>query len=96
MLSADQNSESSLWNAMIAPLTRTTVRGAIWYQGEANVKWNPTYYSCHIAALAQDWKDTFGCENESAAAGVEFPFGIVQVFASLKFRHHMKNNLLRF
>lgn len=76
---ADQNSESALWNAMIAPLTRSTVRGAIWYQGEANVKWNPTFYSCHIAALAQDWKSTFVDGNVPAENGVEFPFGIVQV-----------------
>jgi hypothetical protein len=75
---------------MIAPLTRSTVRGAIWYQGEVNVKWNPTFYSCHIAALVQDWKDTFGDGIESAE--VEFPFGIVQVFHILSVEA-MTNNL---
>jgi sialate O-acetylesterase len=76
---------------MIAPLTRSTVRGAIWYQGEANVKWNPTYYSCHIAAQAQDWKETFGDGIESA--GVEFPFGIVQVFIHVTSVEAMTINL---
>lgn len=27
---------SVLWNAMIHPLLRTTIKGAIWYQGEAD------------------------------------------------------------
>lgn len=28
-------SNSALWNAMIHPLLRTVIKGAIWYQGEA-------------------------------------------------------------
>ncbi|XP_059471569.1 sialate O-acetylesterase-like [Neocloeon triangulifer] len=75
----DQNSESALWNAMIAPLTKTSVRGAIWYQGENNVGNNPTYYSCHIAALVRDWKLTFVDGQVGAENDVAFPFGVVQI-----------------
>ena len=32
-----QNEESQCWHAMLAPLTRLAVRGAVWYQGETNV-----------------------------------------------------------
>ena len=27
---------SSLWNAMIVPFLNMTIKGAVWYQGEAN------------------------------------------------------------
>lgn len=30
----NQNSESQLYNAMINPLLRNTIKGAIWYQGK--------------------------------------------------------------
>jgi sialate O-acetylesterase len=76
----DQNSESALWNAMIAPLSRSTVRGAIWYQGEANVGKDPDFYSCHMAAMVQDWKNTFPFGQTNADNDVAFPFGIVQVY----------------
>ncbi|XP_065346024.1 LOW QUALITY PROTEIN: sialate O-acetylesterase-like [Cloeon dipterum] len=79
----DQNSESALWNGMIAPLTKTSVRGVIWYQGENNVNKNPDYYSCHITAMVQDWKKTFHQGNVSAENGVAFPFGIVQIGPTL-------------
>lgn len=29
-----QNSNTYLWNAMVYPLLRTTVKGFLWYQGE--------------------------------------------------------------
>jgi sialate O-acetylesterase len=76
---SDANSESALWNAMMAPLSKTAVRGAIWYQGESNVGWNANYYSCHMAAMAQDWKQTFVDGDVQADNGIAFPFGIVQV-----------------
>lgn len=79
----NQNSESALWNAMIAPLSKSTVRGAIWYQGEANVNKDPDFYSCHITAMVQDWKNTFPHGHTNADNGIAFPFGIVQVLFSV-------------
>ena len=32
----DPHTPSVLWNAMIYPLLNMTIKGAIWYQGEAN------------------------------------------------------------
>jgi len=79
LLRTEQQSESALWNAMMAPLTKTSVRGAVWYQGSTNVNWNLDYYSCHIAALVQDWKKTFEEGHVAAENGLAFPFGIFQV-----------------
>jgi hypothetical protein len=83
---------------MIAPLSRSTVRGAIWYQGEANVFKDPEFYSCHITALVQDWKNTFPHGQTTADNGVAFPFGIVQVYNSLAKNQflYFKTNVLFF
>ena len=32
----DPHQHSVLWNAMIYPFLNMTIKGAIWYQGEAN------------------------------------------------------------
>ncbi|XP_059491027.1 sialate O-acetylesterase-like [Neocloeon triangulifer] len=74
-----ENSESALWNGMVAPLTKTAIRGAIWYQGSTNVEWNSAYYSCHIQTLVKDWRDTFQQGNVPADENaVAFPFGVFQ------------------
>jgi hypothetical protein len=31
--SSNHNSNSALWNAMMYPLTKTAVTGALWFQG---------------------------------------------------------------
>jgi hypothetical protein len=37
---APQNTNSALWNWMIAPFTRLVLFAFLWYQGEANTSWN--------------------------------------------------------
>ena len=34
-----------IWNAMIAPLTKMTLAGVVWYQGESNYH-SPELYAC--------------------------------------------------
>ena len=43
------------WNAMIAPLTRFRIAGALWYQGESNV---PTYdtYAKLLTTMIGSWR----------------------------------------
>ncbi len=53
------NSASALFNAMIAPLTPFTVRGALWYQGESNR--GSTTYASHVASMVEDWRARFDC-----------------------------------
>ncbi|HVF41859.1 MAG TPA: sialate O-acetylesterase [Pyrinomonadaceae bacterium] len=59
------------YNGMIAPLLPYAVKGAIWYQGEANVGRAPQYERV-MRALVSDWRERF------TSAG-DFPFLVVQL-----------------
>lgn len=79
----DQNflgprANSVLWNAMIHPLLNMTIKGAIWYQGEANTDYHKDLYNCSFPAMIDDWRDAFhkGSGNQTAN---DFPFGFVQL-----------------
>lgn len=61
---------SALYNAMIAPLAPYALRGAIWYQGEANAR-RATEYETLLPALIGSWRKAWG--------GGDFPFLFVQV-----------------
>ncbi|MFA5864717.1 MAG: sialate O-acetylesterase [Phycisphaerae bacterium] len=61
---------AALFNAMIAPLTPYTIRGAIWYQGEGNASRGYQYRKL-LPALIQDWR--------KAWRQGDFPFLIVQL-----------------
>jgi sialate O-acetylesterase len=60
---------SQLYNAMIAPLTKFTISGVIWYQGESNVG-APQKYQQLFPSLIQDWRRKWGND---------FPFLWVQL-----------------
>ncbi|HPT30737.1 MAG TPA: sialate O-acetylesterase [Prolixibacteraceae bacterium] len=59
----------TLYNAMIHPLTRYAIRGALWYQGEANTG-RAYQYRTTFPDLINDWR---------AKWGEEFPFYFVQL-----------------
>ena len=61
---------SSRYNGMIAPLIRFPIRGAIWYQGEANAE-QAWLYRKLLPAMIADWRKAWGQGN--------FPFYIVQL-----------------
>ncbi|KAL6478646.1 hypothetical protein MHYP_G00120790 [Metynnis hypsauchen] len=69
---------SVLWNAMIHPLLNMTIKGAIWYQGEANAGYDQAKYSCTFPTMIDDWRMAFhkGSEGQTAQ---DFPFGFVQL-----------------
>jgi len=64
------NSPSVLYNAMLAPLTHYSIRGAIWYQGEANAP-RAYQYRTLLPLMIRDWRDAWG-EGDS-------PFYFVQL-----------------
>ena len=63
---------AALYNAMIAPLTRLPIRGAIWYQGESNSgPEKAPLYARLFQTLIQDWRKAWGQGD--------FPFLFVQI-----------------
>ena len=61
---------TALFNSMINPLIPYTIKGAIWYQGEANVEESGRYRKL-FPAMVQDWRNRFGVGD--------FPFYYVQI-----------------
>ena len=59
-----------LYNAMIHPLVKLPIKGALWYQGEANGKEGETYFD-KMRALIGGWRKQW---NEG-----DFPFYYVQL-----------------
>jgi hypothetical protein len=68
----DQNTASHLWNGMIYPLLNVNIKGALWYQGEANAG-KPERYKCSFPAMIHDWRQKF--------SSGEFPFFYVELAA---------------
>ncbi|MBZ5594135.1 MAG: sialate O-acetylesterase [Acidobacteriia bacterium] len=63
---------SGLYNAMIAPLTRLPIKGAIWYQGESNASSERASLYAHLfETMIQDWRHSWGQGD--------FPFLFVQL-----------------
>ena len=54
-----QNEPTGLYNTMVAPAIRETIRGFIWYQGEANAG-HPGEYGALLPALIADWRSKWG------------------------------------
>jgi sialate O-acetylesterase len=69
-LSNSPNQPSVLYNGMIAPLVPFAIKGAIWYQGEANVG-RAKQYETLFPLMISDWRKQW---NEG-----KFPFYFVQI-----------------
>lgn len=65
-----QNSASLLFNAMIKPMAGYGIRGAIWYQGEANRN-DPGIYQKLMTGLVANWRTEWGMGD--------MPFFYVQI-----------------
>ncbi|XP_069080622.1 sialate O-acetylesterase [Pleurodeles waltl] len=74
---------SVLWNAMIHPLLNMTMKGVIWYQGEANTNLNTELYNCTFPAMIEDWRTSFH-EGSEGQTDRYFPFGFVQLSTNQK------------
>ncbi len=60
---------ASIYNAMIYPVTKYSIAGAIWYQGEANVNAASTYSEL-LSTLINSWRKSWQ---------KDFPFYYVQI-----------------
>ena len=66
----DQNYPANLYNAMIHPLAPFALRGAIWYQGEANAGRGKAYRG-QMERLITSWRQVWG--NDFAFYFVQLP-----------------------
>ena len=63
---------TTLYNAMLAPLVKYTIKGALWYQGETEAgRSQGQIYGEALMTLVQDWRRAFGQGD--------FPFYWVQL-----------------
>ena len=69
------NTISSTYNAMIHPILKMKLAGAIWYQGEANCP-NAYSYSQQLANMIQAWREKFH---------TDLPFYFVQIAPYLRY-----------
>ena len=66
----DPQAPTALYNAMVYPLIRFTIRGTIWYQGESNRN-DGLIYTKKMEALINGWRSVWGLGD--------FPFYFVQL-----------------
>jgi sialate O-acetylesterase len=78
-------SPTVLYNGMITPLAPYAIRGAIWYQGEANTG-NPALYRTLFPLMIEDWRSTFRIDN--------LPFYYVQI-APFEYGPRTRSEFLR-
>ncbi|BFZ09705.1 hypothetical protein BsWGS_12744 [Bradybaena similaris] len=77
-LEVPQNN-SVLWNGMIHPLLTTSIKGAIWYQGEYDSRGvMVNRYNCTFPAMISDWRLNFH-QASNGQTNPSFPFGFVQL-----------------
>lgn len=73
---------SQLWNAMVNPLLKMTIYGAIWYQGEADTSEPKMHmYNCTFPAMIDDWRAKWNVQT-GGETDPTFPFGFVQLSAN--------------
>lgn len=61
---------ANLFNGMIAPLSKLSIKGVLWYQGESNVAEHADYAAL-MAAMVENWRGVFNCGA--------FPFYYIQI-----------------
>lgn len=76
------NKKSVLFNAMINPIINYSIRGAIWYQGEANI-YEAELYNKLFNTMIKSWRNAWNIGD--------FPFYYVQI-APFKYSNSINNS----
>lgn len=73
------NLATNMYNGMVAPLQRMSIKGVAFYQGETNayyLQWE--LYTCRFKVLVEQWRRQW-YEGTNGATDRNFPFGFVQI-----------------
>jgi len=65
------------YNGQLHPLLNSTIRGAIWYQGESN-KGQDELYACRFGRMMDQWRAEWHA-GTGGATDPNFPIGFVQI-----------------
>ena len=65
------------YNGQLHPLLNTTIKGAIWYQGESNNGQNELY-TCRYEQMMREWRAEWHA-GTGGATDPNFPIGFVQI-----------------
>eukprot|EP00937_MAST-01D_sp_MAST-1D-sp2_P001120 g1120.t1 len=68
---------SQQYNGQLHPLLNTTIKGAVWYQGESNNGQNELY-ACRYEQLMREWRAEWHV-GTGGATDPQFPMGFVQI-----------------
>ncbi|KAF4532320.1 hypothetical protein B566_EDAN003623 [Ephemera danica] len=81
VLTNDNSKHNKYYNAVIYPLMKLAIRGAIWNQGESNEALSQDEFICATKAMAHEWREGFVDATVPVPdeQGVAFPFGIIQI-----------------
>jgi sialate O-acetylesterase len=77
------NRPGNLANGMISPFAGYTMRGVIWYQGEADASWDPANYGQRLQVMIEDWREWWG---------QDLHFGIIQLPDFMKAKTEPSND----
>jgi sialate O-acetylesterase len=72
--------DGGMFNGMIRPLLNTTIKGAIWYQGESDSQ-HPagvSGYNCTFPSMVDAWRGAWH-DGTGGETDPSFPFGFVQL-----------------
>ena len=72
--------DGGMFNGMIRPLLNTTIKGAIWYQGESDSQ-HPagvSGYNCTFPSMVDAWREAW-FDGTSGKTNPQFPFLFVQL-----------------
>jgi hypothetical protein len=76
-ITSSMGEPSNQWNGQIVPLLNTTIKGAIWYQGESNHGQNELY-ACRYEMMMAEWRAQWNV-GTGGATDPHFPIGFVQM-----------------
>jgi len=71
-----RNCNSLPYNKMLYPLRKTTLKGFLWYQGEANTNWNTDKYNCTFPTKIEGDRSLFSSNSNT---NKNAPYGFVQL-----------------